>query len=97
MAERVREYELVMAISPSIDDTEIDGGVSKVSDYVSTSGGEVVSSESWGLKRLSYPVINFQEGHYLKLSLSLESGAISGLERNINSNEEVLLHLVSRI
>lgn len=97
MAERVREYELVMAVSPSINDTELDGVVSKVSDYIATNGGEVVSSESWGLKRLSYTVNNFQEGHYLKLSLSLQAGAVSGLERNINSNEEILLHLVSRL
>ena len=53
--------------------------------------------ETWGIRRLAFPINNYQEGNYVRALLSLDANLVAGLERNLNANEEVLVHMVSLV
>ena len=97
MAERIRKYELVMALSPMASDTEADTILSNLEAFIASVGGEVAEKENWGVKRLSFPVNNYREGNYVRTLISMESSSVSQLESNLNANEDVLLHMVTKV
>ena len=97
MAERTRKYELVMALSPMANDTDTDAILSDLEDLIVSNGGEVSEKENLGLKRLSFPVNNYREGSYIRTLISMESSSVSQLENNLNSNEDILLHMVIKV
>ena len=97
MAERIRKYELVMALSPMDNETEADVILSNLEEFIASNGGEVSEKENWGLKRLSYPVKNYREGNYVRTLISMGSSSVSQLESNLNANEDVLIHMVTKV
>ena len=97
MAERIRKYEIVMALSPMANETESDAIISNLEDFIASNWGEVSEKENWGLKRLSYPVKNYREGNYVRTLISMSSSSVSQLENNLNANEDVLIHMVTKV
>lgn len=97
LAERKRKYELVMALSPVSTEAEATVIVDSIADVVTSSGGEVTGREEWGVKRLSYLVNNFHEGSYYKADVSMDSSDVKELERTLNANQDVLVHLISKV
>ncbi len=97
MAEIIRKYELVMALSPMANETEADVILSNLEEFIASNGGEVSEKENWGLKRFSYPVKNYREGNYVRTLISMGSSSVSQLESNLNANEDVLIHMVTKV
>lgn len=97
MSERKRKYELVMALTPVVNETEAETIVENITGFISNQGGEVTESETWGIRRLSYPIKNFQEGNYVRALLSIDASSVAELERSLKANEEVLVHMVARV
>ena len=97
MTDRRRQYELVFALTPVATESEASAIVEGVSEYVSNQGGEVTEQEVWGIRRLSYPIRNYQEGNYVRAVVSLNSSSVASLEHSLQANEEILTHMVSRI
>jgi len=95
--ERKRKYELVMALSPVSTEAEATVIVDGIADVITSSGGEVTGREEWGVKRLSYLVNNFQEGSYYKADISMDSSDVKELVRTLNANQDVLVHLISKV
>jgi len=97
LSERKRKYELVMALTPVVNETEAETIVENITGFISNQGGEVTESETWGIRRLSYPIKNFQEGNYVRALLSIDASSVAELERSLKANEEVLVHMVARV
>ncbi|MBI50352.1 MAG: 30S ribosomal protein S6 [Dehalococcoidia bacterium] len=97
MAERNREYELLMALSPVASESEATDLVDTILGYVTEAGGSLVERENIGVKRLSFPVNDYREGNYVRAVLNMAASEVRGFERTLNANEEILVHMVSRI
>ena len=97
LGNRKREYELVLAITPVANESEAAAIVESVSGYIADQGGELSEQQTWGIRRLSFPINKFQEGNYVRALVSLEASSVAGLERTLKANEEILVHMVSRV
>jgi ribosomal protein S6 len=86
-----------MALSPVASGSEATDLVDSILGYVTEKGGELVERESLGVKRLSYPINDYREGNYVRAVLNMTAGDIRGFERTLNANENILVHMVSRI
>ncbi len=93
---RTRDYELMMILSPEANEEEISSMVDRVDGIISNGGGSVTDHETWGVRRLAYPILNFQEGNYVLTKFSANPAAIIELDRGLESAEEVLRHLVTK-
>ena len=90
-----REYELVMVLTPEADEAEIAAAIDRLSSFITERGGSVSEQQTWGLRRLAYPIRNFQEGHYVLARFGMAAKDVPELDRSLNATESVLRHLVT--
>ena len=61
---------------------------------VQTNGGAVVKVNTWGRRRLAYPIERHRDGLYYFLDLSLTPQSVLEIDRNLKVSEEVIRHLI---
>ena len=93
----LRDYELVLIISPEVVDEALDTTIKGVSQFITEKGGIVAEVEQWGKKKLAYPVEHFMEGSYVLTRFKLEPALSKELETNLKMSEEVLRHLLVKL
>lgn len=93
----LRDYELVLIISPEVTDEAFEATLDNLSKSVTESGGTVSSVERWGKRKLAYPLINFMEANYVLTQLKMSPASGKQLEANLKISEDVLRHLLIRL
>lgn len=92
----MRDYELVVVISPDIQEEDVPAAIERVSSAVTSRGGEVVETNPWGRRRLAYNIDRHREGNYIISQIRLDPGRAHELEGQFNISEEVLRHMLVR-
>ena len=92
-----REYELVVVISPALDEDETKGTVERIHGLITGAGGELIKEEEWGMRRLAYPIKDFTEGSYFLTEFTTDPQQTRPLENAIGLSEDILRHLLIRI
>lgn len=90
----VRDYELMYIVRPELDEEGLQGAVDSVEKLISSVGGSVVRSTSWGRRRLAYVVDHLRDGHYMLLHIRVEGARIAEIERALTIHETVFRHLL---
>lgn len=93
----MRDYELVVILSPELGDEGFPTVIERISGVITTNGGEIKNVDAWGRRRLAYPIKRFLEGYYAVTHFSAEPTAIRPLEANLDLAEDVLRHLVVKV
>lgn len=92
----MRDYELVVVIDPEIDEERLSATLDRISQFVTTRGGEVIDVDRWGKRKLAYPIKRRSEGDYVITHFRLEPAQAAELEAGLRLSEEVLRHLLVR-
>ena len=92
----MREYELVMLLHPDADEERIGGVMERVRTIAADHGGEVVSEDPWGKRKLAYKIGDYTEATYHLANLRMEGDGTRVLDRSLQLNEAVLRHLLIR-
>jgi len=87
---------LVVVIDPEIDEEKLSATVDRISQFVTTRGGEVIDVDRWGKRKLAYPIKRRSEGDYVITHFRLEPAQAAELEAGLRLSEEVLRHLLIR-
>jgi small subunit ribosomal protein S6 len=93
----MRDYELVVIISPEVDEDGVSKLIDRVGRAISNRGGIVDGTDKWGRKKLSYAIKRFMEANYILTRFKLEPKLIKEVEAEIRSWEDVLRHLVVKL
>ncbi|MDO8688683.1 MAG: 30S ribosomal protein S6 [Dehalococcoidia bacterium] len=93
----MRDYELVFIVSPQVIDESLTGVVEKVSQFIGSRGGQVERMDSWGKRRLAYPIGPFREGMYFLAQFKMDPVQAPDLEVSLHTTEEIIRHLVIRL
>lgn len=94
----MRRYELVVIVSPEIADDDVPDAVDRlVRKPVEGEGGELQQIDTWGRRKLAYPIQKFQEGNYVLNQLNMDPQKTGELERGLQISEDVLRHLLIRL
>lgn len=96
LAQRIRNYEVVMVLSPEATEEEISSAVERVNQLIKDKGGEMVDHELWGLKRLAFPIMKFREGNYILIKFSLDSNEVPELNRNLTAAQDIIRFLITK-
>ncbi len=92
----MREYELMLVLDPTLDDEGQQAATERVGAFVTSRGGELLSQESMGRRRLAYPIKRHRDGIYTVSRFKMAPTAADELERNLKLNEQVIRHLLIR-
>jgi len=77
----VRDYELMVVLDPNLDETAIEAMNTRIQSLVTQRGGTVENVDTWGRKRLAYPIGRFRDGFYILSRLQLPPTAAVEIER----------------
>ena len=75
----MRDYELMVVLDPNLDESAIEAMNTRIQTLVTQRGGTVENVDTWGRKRLAYPIGRFRDGFYI---LSRVPVAADGRGRN---------------
>ena len=92
----MHDYELVVVIDPEIDEDKLSAALDRISQFVTTRGGEVIDVDRWGKRKLAYPIKKRSEGDYVITHFRLDPSQAAELEASLRLSEEVLRHLLVR-
>ena len=94
----MRTYELMFVVDPRVADEEV---VTMTQDYknmITAGGSQITGEESWGRRKLAYPINKVNEGKYVLLYVSSEAGktALPEVEHRMRQNDRILRYLTVR-
>ena len=95
--EHLRDYELVLIISPEVMEERFDTIIENVSQFITGKGGIISDIERWGRRKLAYPIKRFVEGSYVLSRFKLKPTLNKELEANLRISEEILRHLLIKL
>jgi small subunit ribosomal protein S6 len=94
LATTLRDYELMVILSPDVGDDVINDSLERLNQGVTSRGGEVVDVNHWGRRRLAYPINRHLEGNYVVSQIKLDPTEVPGLEGSLRISEEVIRHMI---
>lgn len=93
----MREYELMTVLTPELDDAGVEAQTERLKTMIANRGGEVLSVEPWGRRRLAYPIKHHRDGIYTVTRFKMAPEQAEALDRSLRLTEEVLRHLIVRV
>ena len=94
---QLHDYELMVIISPELEEEKIGATVANITQFITGKGGVLSDVEQWGKRKLAYPIRHFMEGNYVLARFRLEPKLTKELNANLQISEEVLRHLLIRL
>jgi len=92
----MRQYELALIIRPEVDEEGQQAILERLSQLVTEHGGQVENVETWGRRRLAYPIRKVEEGFYHFVQGQFPAAVLDELDRVITLDESILRHMIVR-
>ena len=86
----MRNYECMFILKPDLDEEVIQQTVDRYSLIVTNGGGEMVSVDKWGKRRLAYEIKDLFEGYYVLMNFKSEPPVVTELDRVMKISDDML-------
>jgi small subunit ribosomal protein S6 len=92
----MNEYELIYIVTPRRAPAEVEQVTAWLAAQVTGGGGEVLSSRTWGRRRMAYPINHNLDGTYVIARLRMPAATAVALEKSLHIQEDVIRHMLIR-
>jgi small subunit ribosomal protein S6 len=92
----MNNYETVFILTPVLSDAQMKEAVEKIKGVLLTEKAEIVNEESWGLRKLAYPIEKKTTGFYQLIEFKANPETIAVLETQFRRDERVIRFLTFR-
>ena len=86
----MRKYELLYAISATVNEQERENIIVKQKKFIEDRGGKILTLDKWGMRKFAYPIKFQNEGFYVLMTFEAEAGLIREMENALNIFEPVV-------
>ena len=93
----MNHYETVFIATPVLSDVQTKELFGKFQGVITENGGQIVSSEDWGLRKLAYPIQKKTTGFYYLIEFEGEGDLVEKLETQYRRDERVISFLTFRM
>ena len=93
----MNHYETVFIATPVLSDVQTKELFGKFQGVIPENGGQIVSSEDWGLRKLAYPIQKKTTGFYYLIEFEGEGDLVEKLETQYRRDERVIRFLTFRM
>ncbi|WP_404430149.1 30S ribosomal protein S6 [Microbacterium lacus] len=90
------QYELMVILSPEIDERQVAPTLDKFLKVITNDGGSIDNVDIWGKRRLAYEIQKKNEGIYAVVAFTATSAATQELDRQLGLNEQIMRTKVLR-
>lgn len=87
------QYETVFILTPVLSDEQIKETVAKFKNLLTEKGAEIINEESWGIKKLAYPIEKKSTGYYQFIEFTADPTVIETLEVGYRRDERVIRYI----
>lgn len=92
----MNEYELIYIVTPRRTPAEVDAVGEWLATQVAAGSGEVLSTRTWGRRRMAYPINHNLDGSYVIARLKMPATTAVTLEKSLHIQEDVIRHMLIR-
>ena len=93
----MRIYEELFIVRPDATEEEVDPLVEQLKNVITQAGGTLDKAEKWGVRKLAYKILKYNEGQYVLLQFSSKPETVKEVERRLRVADLVLKYLTVRI
>ena len=93
----MNHYETVFIATPVLSDVQTKELFGTFQGVITENGGQIVSSEDWGLRKLAYPIQKKTTGFYYLIEFEGEGDLVEKLETQYRRDERVIRFLTFRM
>jgi small subunit ribosomal protein S6 len=86
----------MVVLDPNLEEAAVEALNARIASLATQRGGSVESVDSWGRKRLAYPIKRYRDGIYILTRLRLAPTTAAEIERALKLTETVIRHLLVR-
>lgn len=90
----MREYELTYLVSDDVLEKDLKAITDRVAGVVADEGGKVSKEESWGRRKLTYPIKKQNFATYITIWFELPKEKINDLEHELRVHPQIIRHLI---
>ena len=87
------KYEVMFIINPVLEDEKKNAVVERVQEII-TADGEVSSVDTWGMRKLAYPINKKNEGYYAVIEFKASPELPKELDRRMRISDNVIRHII---
>ena len=88
-------YETVFVLAPTLSEAELAGFMDKTRQMIAKDGGDVLSFEAWGRRKLSHPVGKTREGIYACLKYKVSPPLFKKMTQDFRLDERVIREMTT--
>ena len=93
----MNQYETVFILTPVLSDQQMKETGEKFKGILAAQGAEIINEESWGLKKMAYPIQKKSTGFYQLVEFKAEPTVVDKLETSFRRDERVLRFLTVKL
>ena len=94
----MNRYELTYIINTALEDTARKELIDKFTELIRQNGGEIEKvDESWGKRRLAYPIDDMPEGYYVLTTFQASGSQNKEIQRNLENSDMILRYLIIKL
>ena len=93
----LNHYETVFIATPVLSEAQMKEAVEKFKGVLTNNGGEIVHEESWGLKKLAYPIQKKSTGFYHLIEFTGTGELVETLELQYRRDERIIRFLTIKM
>lgn len=90
-------YELTYLVNAVLSEDQAKQLADRYKNLIEEEGGTVLVSESWGQRRLQYPIAKKRNAFYFHVAFRAPGAFIKRLERMLEIEDDVLRYLTLRL
>lgn len=92
----MKAYEILYIIRPDLEEEATTALVDRLGALVTSNGGENLTVEKWGKRRLAYEINDYKEGQYVLMNFDGEGRTSQEIERVMKISDDVIRFLTVR-
>ena len=93
----MNKFEAVILLSPEISTSIRENLCKDFINLINENSGEIISSEDWGIRDLSYKIKDISKAFYNFFQIEIDGSKLENINKSLTQNESFIRHLFIKV
>ncbi len=93
----MQKYEMLLLLNSELTEEAREAELKKYADIVTSMGGNMESTDKWGVKKTTYPIKFKTDAFYALMTFTAEGPVVKELDRIAGISTGVLRRMITKI
>ena len=93
----MRRYETIYILRPTLNEDEINTIIENTNTILGTDGGQMISLDKWGLRKLAYLIQKEPQGYYVYCDYATAPANVTEMERKFRIDDSVMKYMTVKL